>query len=85
MGRTYSSRSKTKRWPVVHFQNLLDVGAMNAHTIYELNHPNWTSIPIQNRKLRKIRNFLNELVIELAKPYIRNRLGNLVDIRVNLR
>ena len=81
MCRTYSTRSTTKRWPVVHFQNLLDVGGMNAHTIYELNHPNWTSIPIQNRR----RKFLSELAIELAKPYMRNRLGDPVGLRENLR
>lgn len=81
MCRTYSTRSKTKRWPVVHFQNLLDVGAMNAHTIHEHNHPNWTPIPLQNRR----RTFLKELAIELAKPYMRKRLDNPVGLRENLR
>ena len=31
--KRYTTRSRTSRWPMVHFQNLLDVTGANMHTI----------------------------------------------------
>ena len=42
MCKRYSTRSKVLRWPVVHFQNLLDVTAINSSTILSFVNPNWT-------------------------------------------
>ena len=42
MCRRYSTRFTTRRWPLRHFQNILDIGALNTETLYKECHPGWS-------------------------------------------
>ena len=72
MARKYSVRFSTRRWPVVHFQNLLDITAINTETIFNFTHPNW----ISQREKHRRRIFLLRLARELALSHIIMRLQN---------
>jgi len=49
MVRTYTS--KTRRWPMVLFYNLLDVSALNAFIIWIHLNPNWMNGILYKRKI----------------------------------
>jgi len=72
MCKKYSTRCTTRRWPVVHFQNILDVGGVNTQTIFECNHPAWSSVRSKDRR----RVFLKELARQLASQHMTRRLEN---------
>jgi len=69
MCKAYSTRFQTRRWTVVHFQNWLDVAAINTFTLFELCHPNWST----SRHGRR-RAFLKTLSLELTAVHMTNRL-----------
>lgn len=69
MSKTYSTRFQTRRWTVVHFQNWLDVGAINTFTLFELCHPNWSTSQHGRRRA-----FLKSLALELASEHMTNRI-----------
>ena len=70
MCRMYSARSTTKRWPLVHFQNLLDVAGINAQTVFDEAHPSWSNIRRKDRR----RFFLKQLANQLAREHMTERL-----------
>lgn len=72
MAKNYSTRFKVQRWPVVHFQNLLDITAINVITIFNFTHPEWSSKEIKYRR----REGLIILAKQMAKPYMLQRLNN---------
>nr|CAH7717814.1 unnamed protein product [Callosobruchus chinensis] len=63
MTRQYSVRAGTRRWPVHVFYNILDLGMINAHTIYN----------ILTEKNISRRDFIFEAADELADPWQRSR------------
>lgn len=65
----YSCKRKTNRWPMAVFSNMIDISALNALIIFKEIHPNWQTT--QKTTIR--RNFLRELGLSLAKPYIAAR------------
>ena len=72
MARKYTVRSSTRRWPVVHFQNMLDITGINTETIFNITHPAW----VNQREKHRRRTFLLRLARELALPQIISRLQN---------
>lgn len=70
--RTYSSKRKTKRWPMVVFFNTLDIGAYNALVIWLALHPDWQ----KNNKARR-RIFLRELSYQLTQTNMERRSENI--------
>lgn len=80
MAKKYTTRSSTRRWPVIHFQNMLDISGINAATIYNHTKPNW----IERRHKHRRRHFLLQLARELAKPFITLRLQRPIGLRTNL-
>jgi hypothetical protein len=70
MCREYTTRCTTRRWPVVHFHNLLDIGAINALTIYGQCHPAW--VPTRTKEHR--RTFLKMLALEMSQDSMKRRL-----------
>ena len=71
MCKVYSTRFQTRRWTVVHFQNWLDIAAINTFTLFEMCHPNWST----SRHGRR-RAFLKTLSFELTAAHMINRLRN---------
>lgn len=65
----YSCKRKTNRWPLAVFSNMIDISALNALIIFKEIHTNWQTT--QKTTIR--RNFLRELGLSLAKPYIAAR------------
>ena len=76
MCKRYSTRTSVQRWPVVHFQNILDVTAINVFTIFNQTHPRWNSSPENKRR----RSFLQELSNQLAKANMVSRLRDPVGL-----
>lgn len=69
--QAYSVKRKTHRWPMTVFFNMLDVGAIAAHVIWSLNHPQWNS-----RRPHKRRLFLKQLGKELIEAELYRRMEN---------
>lgn len=63
MGRKYSVRTGTRRWPVHSFENTLDLAGINAWILYR----EICQVKISRRR------FLEKLAEELAGPYIASR------------
>ena len=70
MCKMYTTRCKVYRWPLVHFQNMMDISAINAYAIFTSSHDEWSSIPLQKRR----RQFLRQLAMELAQDNMEKRL-----------
>lgn len=68
MLRKYSCKRKNNRWPMLVFQNMLDVAALSAYRLYGLCHPAWNTNVSEKRKA-----FLKELAFDLAKKQMENR------------
>lgn len=79
MCKLYSTRTKTRRWTVVHFQNWLDIAGVNTFTLFELCNPNWTT-----KRQDRRRQFLNKLAEELTLPYMTSRLQDKSGLRRSL-
>ena len=73
MCKRFSTRFKVYRWPLVHFQNQLDVTGCNTYLIYCISHDDeLTRVPIRQRR----RHFLMELAKQLAMAYMSYRVQN---------
>ena len=70
MCKAYSVRTRVHRWPMVHMHNMLDVTGINAYTIFNMSHPDWTTVVESKRR----RQFLQQLATELAKDPMLFRL-----------
>ncbi|KAE8285601.1 hypothetical protein D5F01_LYC15266 [Larimichthys crocea] len=66
---TYTSKRQTRRWPMVLWQNMVDVGALNAFTIFTSHHSDYMGGVPNARRL-----FIKELAKELIMPYMRRRM-----------
>ncbi|XP_052889460.1 uncharacterized protein LOC128297800 [Anopheles moucheti] len=64
----YDVVRSTRRWPMVVFFNLMNLSAINAWCIYQLNNPD------ENKISR--RDFLVNMSLELLRPQARRRLDN---------
>ncbi|XP_053667577.1 uncharacterized protein LOC128717926 [Anopheles marshallii] len=64
----YDVVRSTRRWPMVVFFNLMNLSAINAWCIYQLNNPD------ENKIGR--RDFLVNMSLELLRPQARRRLDN---------
>uniref|UniRef100_UPI00358F5BBC piggyBac transposable element-derived protein 4-like isoform X1 n=1 Tax=Myxine glutinosa TaxID=7769 RepID=UPI00358F5BBC len=72
MVRTYSCKRKSRRWPVVLWHNVMDVACLNAYILFTLQHPHYLPNVTHKRRL-----FMKELVLELVKPHMVDRIhGN---------
>lgn len=61
----YSCQRKTNRWPMTVFFNIIDISALNAYIIFKEMNRNW----------HMRRNFLHELGVSLAKPYMNSQIA----------
>ena len=77
MCKTYTTRSKVFRWPVVHFQNVLDVTAINTCTVYKFSRPEWTDCDGKSGR----RYMLIQLAKELSRDFVQERLQNTSGLR----
>ena len=59
--RSYSSKRRTRRWPMSLFFNLLDIDAYNSMVLYIQLNPTWNSLKLYRRRL-----YLIMLAYELA-------------------
>ncbi|XP_067111143.1 piggyBac transposable element-derived protein 4-like [Osmerus mordax] len=66
----YSCKRKMARWPLVIFNNIVDVCSYNAFVIWREVNPNWMP-----RKRNKRRFFLEQLGRALVTPLIERRLS----------
>lgn len=80
MCKAYTVRTRVHRWPVVHMHNMLDVTGVNAYTIFNVSHPNWTSMT-ENRRRRR---FLQQLATELSHEHMVIRLHEPVGLTSDL-
>lgn len=81
MAKRYTTRSKILRWPVVHFQNLLDITSINTATLLSFLIPNWTDD--RNRSGRRY--MMLSLAKSLSRDYVQNRLNNSVGLHAGLQ
>lgn len=65
MARTYTTKRKTRRWPMVVFYNLLDISAINAYVIWIHANPEWKKSASHKRRL-----FLEKLGMELLEQHL---------------
>lgn len=63
----YSTKRRTQRWPVAFFYNIIDVACVAAYKIYTENNPARTN------KTHNRREFLKDLVLQLALPHVIDR------------
>lgn len=66
MCRQYDTARNSRRWPLTLFFHVLNVGGVNALTIYKAN---------QNTEFVNRRDFLKQLAFELIKPQIEFRIS----------
>lgn len=65
---TYSTKRKTRRWPLAFFFNMMDIAALAAYVVYMANHEEY--IRCSNRRAL----FLKNLAKELCIPNIQRRI-----------
>lgn len=68
MVRTYTTKRKTRRWPLVLFYNLLDISAVNGYVMWLHANPEW-----KKRNPHKRRLYLEALGKELLQEYQEKR------------
>jgi len=66
----FSVTLKTRRWPLVLFFNILDVGAIASFVILIANYPDWEKL----RRASRRRRFLLKLGTDLVEDEINRRL-----------
>ena len=81
MAKRYTTRSKVLRWPIVHFQNLLDITSINTATLLSFLIPNWTD----DRNRSKRRYMMLTLAKSLSRDQVQNRLNNSVGLHSGLQ
>lgn len=72
MARVYSVKRGTRRWPLSMFYSLIDIVAINSYALFKLNMPTWNQNKSNARKL-----YLQELGLQLVKPYVEERSKDL--------
>lgn len=70
MVETYSTKRKSRRWPMVLFYNILDVSAVNAFIIWSHVNPQWNAKKTHRRRL-----FLKQLGKDLVYKHLTSRLS----------
>ena len=75
MCHTYSVQRKTKRWPLVYFMNLLNLGGLNSCITYITRNPQWCQ-----KLSHKRRQFLEDLGLDLVKPMMERRAMSFVGL-----
>lgn len=70
MVRTYSCQRKSRRWPMVFFQNLIDIAALNAYVVFSSVNTDYNIGKPQRRRL-----FLEELALDMISKGIADRQG----------
>lgn len=66
--RTYTTKRQTRRWPMVLWNNAMDVAAFNAYIVFNKINPKYFGQVSHTRRL-----FLVELAKELMLPYMQKR------------
>jgi hypothetical protein len=66
--RTYSCQRKSRRWPMIFFQNLLDIAAYNAAVVFFAVNPDFFKGKPQRRRL-----FLERLAMDMIAESVQNR------------
>ena len=61
--RFYTTKRRSKRWPVVLFYNMLDIAAYNAYVLYCIKYPEF----VTRNKSRSRRTFIKDLVKEIVE------------------
>lgn len=82
--KRYTTRSLLRRWPMIHFQNMLDITALNVCTIFKMTNPNWCDDYDRSDR----RHMLIQLAKELCRAYVIARLqatGIHSDLRKSMR
>lgn len=64
----YSCSRRTKRWPICIFYGLINAATINAFIIYSWHQEN------KNEKVGMRRQFMQELALQLIRPWSENRL-----------
>ena len=68
MVRTYTTKRKSRRWPMTVFYNILDVSALNSYVIWIHANPEWKAKVPHKRRL-----FLEALGKDLMQEYRQKR------------
>ena len=66
--RFYTTKRRSKRWPVVLFYNMVDIAAYNAYVLFCLKYPEF----LKKYKSRARRNFIKRLTEEIDENYVEN-------------
>uniref|UniRef100_A0A182Q5E5 PiggyBac transposable element-derived protein domain-containing protein n=1 Tax=Anopheles farauti TaxID=69004 RepID=A0A182Q5E5_9DIPT len=65
----YDVTRSTRQWPLAVFFNLMNLCAINAWCIYQLNHPNEDKQDVR-------RDFMIDMALEFLRPMARRRMDN---------
>lgn len=76
MARKYSTKRSTRRWPLSLFYTLIDIACINAYSLYIQNYQDWNKAKTNRRRI-----YLQELGLQLIKPYVANRSKNLIGLQ----
>ena len=85
MAKRFTTRCSTRRWTMVHLQNLLDVTAINVSTIFNIFHPNWHPSNKKRRRRYTLIQLARELVMEHTIRRLRSPVGlhkNVIDLMI---
>ena len=75
MCHSCSVQTKTKRWPLAYFMNLLNLGGLNSYITYIARNPQWCQ-----KLSHKRREFLEDLGLDLVKPMMERRATSFVGL-----
>ncbi len=70
MAHSFTTKRKTKRWPLVYFFKLLDLSIICARIVYKLKNPEDMFSKADNRQMFNI-----QIGGQLALPHIKRRLA----------
>ena len=70
MAHSFTTKRKTKRWPLVYLFNLLDLSTICASIVYKLKYPEDMFSKADNRQMFNI-----QIGGQLALPHIKRRLA----------
>lgn len=78
MCRHYSTKVASRRWPMVYFFNMLDIAAINAHTLYKRKY----SMTKDRRQFISRKKFLYMLALSLVADCVSTR--DLINLQVRM-
>ena len=84
MAKRFTTRCSTRRWTMVHFQNLLDISAINVSTIFNIFHPDWHPSAKHQRRRHTILQLAKELVMEHTVRIQLRLVASVADLRIQL-